>query len=120
MKLIRELATFPQLHIGPHPGGTFWALKGHNDLPRRGRMMEAELDYLLRCGQVWIQSVTRPDGWIEIKSRDDLPQFSSRWVDDYNACTSRAIVSPFMPEFYFIPFSWRGQRFLRRAERRAK
>ena len=118
MKLVRELGNFKQSHNGPQKNGTFWALKTHNDLPGKSPCIEADLEYLLKCGKVWIQNVSRT-GWKQIINIDELPKFSSKLVDDYYGCTSRIIVQPFLPEFYFVPTSWRGKRFLRRAINRA-
>lgn len=120
MKLIRELGDFPKLHKGPKAGGCFWALKTHNDLPKETILIEADLGYLLKVGKVWFQNCQKPNGWKEIKKVSNVPSFNSYLVDDYDRCISYVVFEPFLVEFYFLPTSWRGKRFLKRAETRAK
>ena len=107
------------VHLGPMPGGTFWALAGAHDLPP-GPMSSADLNHLLKWGRVWMQDVRRPGTWTEIRSVEDVPKFRVEIRDDYEAVNTYMVVLPFMPEFYFVPTSAKGNLFLRRARARAR
>jgi len=118
MVLIRVIKNFRIAHRGPEPNGTFWALKGFNDIEAPWeRMIEARINRLLQYGRLWMQDAEKNDGWIEIRHEDELPSFKVHYYDDYDGCTTRMSVIPFMPEFYFVPFlpyqEWADRTFLR-------
>lgn len=121
MQLVRHWGLPPHLknvHLGPVPGGTFWALAGAHDLPP-GPVSYADLPHLLHWGRVWMQNAQRPGSWVEIRSVADVPTFRVEFQDDYDAVMTYIVVRPFMPEFYFVPTTAKGHLFLRRAQARA-
>ena len=121
MKLIRHVAlpnAVRRVCDGPCSGGTFWAIDGANDLPP-GPFAFGDLQFMIANGSVWISDAAKFAGWTEVTRPSDMPNFKADWIDDYNACSVRFDVSPFMPQFYFVPRNRRGRRFLSRTTARA-
>lgn len=129
MKLIRVL-NIPEnrkrLINGPVPGGNFWAAKnGHDmviweDTPK----VEMELSYALEHALVWMRSVLRDHGewtedWTLITEENvsRIPKFERFFWEHYEDKTYGVGVSPFMPEFYVLPFDTaRGRKIKIKAE----
>ncbi len=123
MKLVRVWdipAQDKKEHSGPIPGGTFWALYGGNDLYPSYAVSFADMAYLLKYGRLWIQDIANPGTWEEIVDSTSLPSFTPRWTDQYEEVSSNITVTPFMPEFYYVPTAFRGHRFIQRAANRAQ
>jgi hypothetical protein len=113
--LIRHIG-FPDhlkgIHSGPVSGGRFWALKEANDLPdswmspddRSYPFVEEKLSDLFAKGaRVWISNAyNNPPHWKEIFSPEEIPIFKARIIENYEDCSSRLSVSPFLPEFYVV------------------
>lgn len=96
--------------------GIFFALAGANDLPYGSKLISADLVQLLKHGQLWVgKAGTNPD-WKEVEKASDLPKFVASGYDDYDACTSGTCVSPYMPQFFWVPRNWRGARILKRSK----
>lgn len=100
---------------GPVAGGTFWAMVGAHDLPH-GPMAHADVPFLLANGTLWVTDARASRPWQQVTN---LPKFTRAVVDNYDACTIGVIVTPFMPQFYWVPRNARGARFLKRAHYRA-
>jgi hypothetical protein len=123
MKLVR-IIDFPDevkhIHSGPVPGGTFWALKHHNDMYVFGhRSVEMELSYALKHARVWIQDAKSPGTWQEVTQENVrmLPRFQTHVTDDYDNLRLNITVTPFLPEFYVVPNdTFRGDRIRKKAE----
>ena len=121
MKLIRHVnlpKSVRRVCDGPCAGGTFWALDGAHDLPP-GPFAFGDLKFMIANGSLWMSDAANPAGWMVVTSPSDLPNFQADWVDDYDACTVRRHVSPFMPQLFFVPRNRRGRRFLVRTTDRA-
>lgn len=120
MKLIRHVALphgVKRKINGPVPGGTFWALDGAHDLPN-GPMAFGDIRFMAANGTVWMTDAFATQPWTVIVP-DALPDFRAVWRDDYDGCAVSKDVSPFMPQFYFVPRNRRGRRFVDRAITRA-
>lgn len=102
MKLTRAVGKFKQVHKGPFAGGTFWALEDLHDLPI-ATTLSLSFREAARRGRIWIQDAGSSGGWQEIRRESELPEFSAIWQDDYDACATYKSITPFAPEFYFIP-----------------
>lgn len=100
---------------GPVPGGTFWAMAGAHDLPA-GPKAYADVPFLLANGTLWLTDAAASMPWQQVTT---LPKFTRHAVDDYDSCSSGVVVTPFMPQFYWVPRNARGARFLKRAHWRA-
>lgn len=123
MNLTRTLeipACEKRLRNGPCAGGTFWALGGLIAYPAEHRVARADAGYLLKHGDLYFQPTTQADAWVKAGSLDDLRQFR-RIVVDGSLVDGTGYVTalPFLPEFYYVPRSWRGRRAVERAHRRA-
>lgn len=122
-ELVRSIEIRKQdryVHAGPVGGGCFWALATVNDLPANHRLARADAAYLLRHGDLYMQDATRPGTWRAVTSTAELGGFSASLEDKYEACETRFIARPYLPELYFVPRTWRGLRAIRRAESRAR
>lgn len=116
MQLVRNTGLSPAVKRktdAPIAGGVFFALEGANDLPNQaGGYLNADAPYMLRHGTLFIgKAGTNPD-WQQVKSLADLPKFKSTHVDDYASCSVLVSVTPFMPQFYFVPRGFRGNRII--------
>lgn len=100
---------------GPVAGGTFWALARANDLPP-GPKAYADVPFLLKNGTLWVTDAQASRPWQQVTT---LPKFTRQGVDDYDACSSGIVVTPYLPQFYWVPSNVRGARFLKRAHYRA-
>ena len=78
-----------------------------------GPTAHADLAYLLRVGTVWVTDAHGLRPWAKVEGA--LPNFSASWSDE----AERFVVTPFLPQFYFVPRGFRGRRFVRRAFNRA-
>lgn len=96
---------------GPAPGGTFWAWARAHDLPP-GPKAYADVPFLIRHGTLWVTDAWASRPWQQVTH---LPKFTRQGVDNYDACSSGIVVTPYLPQFYWIPRSVRGIRFLNRA-----
>ena len=76
-------------HLGPCPGGLFFAHETCNDLPAdRERTSVHDLAWMLDHGQVWIANAEAEDEareWREIHAVEDLPAFKRAVHEDYDA-----------------------------------
>jgi hypothetical protein len=94
-------------HLGPCPGGWFFAHAVHNDLPAdRERTSVHDLAWMLDHGRVWLSNAEAEDEareWVEVHSVEDLPVFRGVVHENYDSCTSTYSVCPYMPEFYWLP-----------------
>jgi len=112
---------FPLKHLGPVVGGKFWALKGANDLSTvNGGVAIADAIQLLRRGRLWVQNISSPGNWQEIRETSQIPEFTSEYSEDYDSGMSSLSCSPYVPEFYYLPLTLNGKRIVERAERRAQ
>ena len=118
MQLVRNTSLpkeIKTLCAGPVPGGIFWAFK-HNDLPR-GRFVNADVPNLLKHGKLWVGKAGYDPDWKEITSIRDLPKFKAVFGDSYDSCMSGWFISPFMPQFYWVPNnSFRGQKIYKKCK----
>ena len=115
MRLIRWVTgSIPNIHPGPIPGGTFWALDGAHDLPIYGESVAyADPGYLMRHGSLWMQDVLHPGSWEPVTDLTQLAGFHTRYVGHYEGMD--IWVEPYQPEFYYVPCTFRGARAIRRA-----
>jgi hypothetical protein len=107
-------------HLGPCPGGLFFAHADHNDLPGYGTWTSShDLAWMLDHGRVWVANAeAEAQHWTEIHSVEDLPAFESEIYEDWDSCTSTLSVYPYMPEFYWLPSSEESRRALRKDAQR--
>ena len=95
------------VHIGPCPGGWFFAHAVCNDLPAdRERTSVHDLAWMLDHGRVWLSNAEAEDEareWVEVHSVDDLPVFRGVVHENYDSCVTTFGVYPYMPEFYWLP-----------------
>ena len=109
-------------HLGPCPGGLFFAHADHNDLPGYGTWTSThDLAWMLDHGRVWMTNAEAADEareWTEIHSVEDLPVFESEFHEDWDSCTSTLSVYPYMPEFYWLPASEESRKALRKDAQR--
>ena len=109
-------------HLGPCPGGLFFAHETCNDLPAdRERTSVHDLAWMLDHGQVWIANAEAEDEareWREIRAVEDLPAFKRAVHEDYDACTTTFSVCPYMPEFYWLPSDEGSRKALRKDAQR--
>lgn len=107
-------------HLGPCPGGWFFAHETCNDLPGDGSWTSVhDLAWMLDHGRVWVANAEREiQEWTEIRSVGDLPTFKWGGHDDYGACTTTFGVYPYMPEFYWLPSSDESRKALRKDAQR--
>ena len=94
---------------GPCPDGFFMALNNFHDMPIAGRRVSYhDVEFLVRYGELYMSG---PSGqWTRIHDVSDVPNFEIGF---------NGVILPFMPEFYYVPTSWRGHRHMRRARQRS-
>ena len=116
MKLIRHIGLPARVKdLCPKPTekvGVFFALAAAHDLPTwaddQPYLVYADLNHLLKVGDVWIgRAGTDPD-WQKVSAVSDLPKFKTGWSDNYEACTTSQFCSPFIPQFFFAPKNGKG------------
>lgn len=109
-------------HLGPCPGGWFFAHAVCNDLPAdRERTSTHDLAWMLDHGRVWIANAEAEDEareWVEVHSVEDLPAFKRAVHEDYDACTTTFSVCPYMPEFYWLPADEESRKALKKDAQR--
>lgn len=107
-------------HLGPCPGGWFFAHETCNDLPGDGAWTSVhDLAWMLDHGRVWLSNAeAETREWREIRSVEDLPTFKWGGHDDYAACTTTYSVCPYMPEFYWLPADEESRRALKKDAQR--
>ncbi len=94
--------------------GRFFALANANDLPEpKNGFLNADLPNMLKNGEVWISKAGTEPTWQKVEKMADLPKFSTSYSDSYEACKSFIVVSPFMPQFFFVPKNSRGRKILK-------
>lgn len=86
------------VHLGPCPGGYFWALEGCNDLPKIGvKLAKIDAQFALENATVYMQDVEKPNSWERLLDVEKLKDFRTYYPNDVIE------VIPYMPEFYIVP-----------------
>ena len=122
MEVVRiKISSFARMvHRGPEQGGKFFALAWANDLPIWPWTDVGHIDlhaFHKAGGQIYIHSAVQDDGWRSISPEEiKVLRFREDFMDDYEGCTTRKVVYPFLPELYLIPTNFRTSRMMRRAE----
>lgn len=96
-----------QLHKPPCDNGFFFALEDANDLPlyhvEDWQIIKIPVTDAIKIGRLYMQNAENANGWVLIKNVADMPDFTNEIDEDYDAASSRTVITPYMPEFYFIP-----------------
>ena len=97
-----------RIHLGPCPGGKFYALEGAHDLPLLGKRVEY-IDLDTFKGRIFLQNAERPERfpWREV-TPEEIKAFGFHTIEEWYPSPDNwgsipvKVVYPFMPELYLV------------------